>query len=142
MKRITKASVFGAVAVMASVVLGATPASASAMEVGCGTTGADGFVYASNWAPGVTKLNVEIELKDTLADGHHVQIRFMSKGPGLATTTLYQWHSVTSGNGTAGDWVSSATDPNGMYDMGVTVARFEGADQLNACSVWLLEGAA
>ncbi|MFD4814786.1 hypothetical protein ACFWNS_40230, partial [Streptomyces sp. NPDC058418] len=79
---------------------------------------------------------VTLRVTDTSADGHHVRERFLNKGSGGVEVVPWQWRSNTSGANTTKEWDSTAQSTNGIYEVGVEVARFEGDTLLNSCTDW------
>ncbi|WP_405924728.1 hypothetical protein [Streptomyces sp. NBC_00035] len=113
-----------------------SPAQAAAANRGCDTTGADGFIYFPSWGTGpVTTLKLEWHLDDTLADGHHTRIRFLSKQHD-GTIHYWPWHKNTGGAGNHEWAATSATDSYGIFDIGAEIARYEGDTKLNSCTDW------
>ncbi len=110
-------------------------------ELDCATTGASGDVIGTAWHPGITDLGVWFGVADTLADGHHVQVRIVGRPQAGTFEITWPWHSVTTGDGTNMSWTSTASYSNGLYDFGVQVGRFEGTDMLNSCTRWLSDTA-
>lgn len=106
-------------------------------ELDCATTGASGDVIGDDWHPGITDLPVYFGVADTLADGHHVQVRIVGRPQAGNFEITWPWHSVTTGAGTNMSWTSTASYSDGLYDFGVQVGRFEGSDMLNSCTKWL-----
>ncbi|MFJ2565836.1 MULTISPECIES: hypothetical protein [unclassified Streptomyces] len=137
------ATTFAAVSVATLVFSGQAEASApspgTTKTANCSTTGARGSVGVTSptgdlWNYGTFKLAMSVS--DTAADGHHVQIRFLSKEVGNSRTVKWPWHSLTSGNGTTLTFSTTAKDAYGITDTGVEVATFEGSTLLNHCTAW------
>lgn len=125
-----------AVAALSLVALTTSPAHASTTGYrGCSTTGASGgYAYSNYHGPGAT-INVSFDLSDTLADGYHARVRFLSKNT-HGTTKYWGWRQNLDGAGTTKYWVSTASDTSGLFDIGVQIARFNGSTLLNSCTDW------
>ncbi|NNN36508.1 hypothetical protein HLK59_40375 [Streptomyces sp. S3(2020)] len=116
--------------------LSTSPAQAAPANRSCDTTGADGFIYFFDWGNGpVTDLKLEWHLDDTLADGHHTRIRFLSKQHD-GTVHRWPWHKNTGGKGHHEWAATTASDDYGIFSIGVEVARYEGDTKLNSCTHW------
>ncbi|MGW0967276.1 hypothetical protein [Streptomyces sp. NPDC002516] len=137
------ATTFAAVGAITFVFSGQAEASAPApggsATASCSTTGARGSAGIKSptgdlWNYGTFKLAMSVT--DTSADGHHVQIRFLSKEVGNSGTVKWPWHSLTSGSGDTYTFSTTAQDDYGITDTGVEVARYEGSTFLNSCTDW------
>ncbi|MEV7154613.1 hypothetical protein AB0N77_08295 [Streptomyces misionensis] len=108
---------------------------ANTMTASCSTTGASGSsvsVYGSDpWG----EVKVTLRVKDTSADGHHVRVRYLTKGDS-GLVYKWKWHSNTDGSGATKEWETTAWSTYGIYEKGVEVARFEGDTLLNSCVDW------
>ncbi|MFE5855671.1 hypothetical protein ACFQ61_21000 [Streptomyces sp. NPDC056500] len=123
--------------VVASLVLTAamaSPAAAITVYRQCFTTGADGGARVMNWH-GPDRVDLTLSVTDSRADGHHVRVRFLSKTVS-GTTVKWGWHKNTSGAGRTFVRETSASHPNGIFNVGVEIARFEGNTYLNSCVDW------
>jgi hypothetical protein len=118
-----------------SVGISAAPASA-VTNLYCNTTGATGVSTIENWSSGVTNLDLSLAVQDTKADGHHVRIRLLGKNEGGALIT-WPWRANYDGRGVTKSWSTTASYSDGLYDVGIQVARYEGEEQLNSCTDWL-----
>ncbi|MEV7425398.1 hypothetical protein [Streptomyces sp. NPDC091212] len=116
---------------------GTSSAAAAAVTrtASCSTTGASGSSTTVSGSDPYGEVKVTLRVKDTLADGHHVRVRFLSKTSGGVKVT-WQWRSNTDGNGTTKVWETTAQTTYGIYEKGVEVARFEGSTLLNSCTDW------
>lgn len=125
---------FGAVgvagSVLAATLVAASPASASVQE-SCSITGADGTVQVNSWSR--DRMSLDLIVKDTLADGHHVQIRLVTLTYS-GTTHYWPWHANYAGAGMTRVVSTTAEDDDGIFDFGLQVARAEGSTILNECS--------
>ncbi|MFC5953898.1 hypothetical protein ACFP51_05125 [Streptomyces pratens] len=102
-------------------VFSASPAAAGGVsETVYGAYGSGDFYYASK----TNSNKIYLKLADSNADGHHVRIRVQSLTPNRVVTS-YAWRSVTTGAGTANEWVTSLTDSNGIWALRVQVCVFE-----------------
>ncbi|MFE3741268.1 hypothetical protein [Streptomyces sp. NPDC059134] len=82
------------------------------------------------------EVKVTLSVTDTSADGHHVRVRFVHKTSGGGVTVPWTWRSNTSGANTTKEWDTTARSTDGIYEVGVQVARFEGDTLLNSCTDW------
>ncbi|MFJ8978933.1 hypothetical protein [Streptomyces sp. NPDC102282] len=116
-------------------VASSAPAAAAGGTASCSTTGADGYSYTTNaslWG----KADVVLRVTDTLADGHHVRVRYVTL-TNYFSTKKWAWHSETGGKGSTLVYNTTAQDTDqGIADFGVEIARFEGDTLLNSCMRW------
>ena len=115
--------------------ISATPASATDATASCTTTGATGHATVYNFDGATDKITLNLGVYDSLADGHHVRVRLLTKNY-VGTTKYWSWHANYDGAGVGKSWDTTATDSNGIFDVGVQVARFEGDSLLNSCTDW------
>jgi hypothetical protein len=101
----------------------------------CSTTGANGGVTIYNWTDPGAKVVLDIGLRDTKADDHHVRIRILSEQHN-GKIVYWPWRKHMGGAGTGEQWGTTASDDAGLFEMGVQVARFEGDKMLNSCTDW------
>ncbi|MEE1771631.1 hypothetical protein PUR34_26630 [Streptomyces sp. JV185] len=102
---------------------------------GCSTAGSSGSIKIENWTgPGAT-VKLTISLYDTAADGHHSRIRLVSKDT-FGKIHNWSWRMNYDGQGNGKTWTTTASHTNGLFELGVNVATFEGDTMLNACSDW------
>ncbi|MBW8798437.1 MAG: hypothetical protein JF597_34130 [Streptomyces sp.] len=116
-----------------------TSADATTYYASCSTTGAKGSMgadYPSGDLWEYDTFKIAMSVTDTAADGHHVQIRFLSKEVGNSGTVKWPWHSFTSANGDTFTFSTTAQDDYGIVATGVEVARYEGSTYLNSCTDW------
>lgn len=124
---------------LAAVAASTAPAAASSGTASCSTTGASGSSYTSNSST-YGKADVVLRVKDTLADGHHVRVRYLTLTASFSVKK-WSWHSETGGNGSSLVYNTTAQDSvNGIADYGVEIARFEGSTLLNSCTDWVGAG--
>lgn len=117
--------------------LTASPAQAVPVyNAACSTTGASGNVSISDWHQPTATVGVVFSLTDTKADGHHARIRILSKRYD-GSVKRWRWRKNVDGAGETNYWGSSASDDNGLFEIGVQVARFEGDTLLNSCTHWI-----
>ncbi|MFF4984431.1 hypothetical protein ACFY3O_30860 [Streptomyces sp. NPDC001046] len=126
------AAALATVAALSVSALTATPAYAYSTRY-CSTTGAYGAVYIYNWTDPGAKVKLTFYLTDTLADGHHVRIRLVSKQYD-GTRKNWPWRKNFDGKGDTKTWDTTADDDRGLHEIGVQVARFEGDQLLNSCT--------
>jgi hypothetical protein len=120
----------------AALVLGtALPAEAATLLPSCSTTGANGTIRVDNFNGATSRINLSITVYDSLADGHHVRIRLVTKNS-VGTVKNWSWRGNYDGEGTFKTWDTYAEDSSGIFDVGVQVARFEGDSLLNYCTDW------
>ncbi|KAB1988537.1 MULTISPECIES: hypothetical protein [Streptomyces] len=110
-------------------------AQANPMQAECSTTGAYGYVY-SDYYGADTRLDFDMTIYDSLADGHHVRARLITKDVN-GVRKNWPWHANTKGYNTSVDLTSYAVNSSGIFDWGVQVARFEGDTLLNSCTNWI-----
>ncbi|MER5468065.1 hypothetical protein [Streptomyces sp. NPDC002685] len=115
------------------------PASAEAdtLDPSCSTTGANGTVHVPGFIHGATTIHVGLSVYDSLADGHHVRVRLITKDANK-NYTYWKWHANTDGKGALLSWDTTASDGNGIINVAAEVARFEGDTLLNSCTDWAL----
>ncbi|WP_406428871.1 hypothetical protein [Streptomyces sp. NBC_01589] len=102
---------------------------------GCSTTGSSGQIKIDNWyGPGAT-VNLTISLYDTAADGHHARIRLLSQDT-FGKTHYWPWRMNYDGSGAGKTWTTTASHTNGLFELGVNVATFEGDTLLHSCTDW------
>jgi hypothetical protein len=118
----------------------ASPASAAdSYHLSCDTTGATGDLTVQ-WTNGATSEPVVFSVSDTLSDGHAVEIRVIGRNQ-VGTPLSWPWHKVTSGYATGQEWSSTATYSDGIYDIGLEVARYSGTGTImNDCTSSLKDG--
>ncbi|MGW3085938.1 hypothetical protein [Streptomyces sp. NPDC001108] len=110
----------------------ASPAAAEPVGAACSVTGASGsgsweFVNANSLK------NVNLTVKDTAADGHHVAIRLMTVN---RSGVSHNWplHHLYDGKGSSHTWTTTATDTNGIKYAYVEVFLMEGSNDLQMCN--------
>lgn len=114
-------------------------ASAADATASCSTTGASGGMsadYPSGEIWPYLEFGISLSVTDTLADGHHVRVRLITKEVGNSAVVTWKWHSLTSGKGETLTLSTTARDEYGIEATGVEVARFEGDEKLNYCRDW------
>ncbi|MEU6112087.1 hypothetical protein ABZ853_27235 [Streptomyces albidoflavus] len=110
-----------------------TATAAPASSGGCSTTGATGTFTATPTGNSYAPFKVTLYVRDSLADGHHVRIRFRSSKVTGGSHT-WQWRAHYDGAGTSSTWNTTAHDAvNGIRAVGAEIARFEGSTLLNSC---------
>ncbi|MCL6733172.1 hypothetical protein [Streptomyces neyagawaensis] len=82
------------------------------------------------------EFKVALSVTDTVADDHHVRVRFLHKPVGSQQVFTWSWHSLTSGKGDTLTLSTTAQAEGGIAETGVEVARFEGNRKLNSCTDW------
>ncbi|MEU1934816.1 hypothetical protein ACH49O_17880 [Streptomyces coeruleorubidus] len=112
-------------------------APARTVSASCSTTGASGGM-SSTFTPGdfFGEFDVTLSVTDTKADSHHVRVRYLTIPVNSSAVRPWQWHSLKAGKGETLVYPTTAQDSNGIQDMGVEVARFEGDKKLNSCTDW------
>ncbi|WP_327129897.1 hypothetical protein [Streptomyces sp. NBC_01727] len=138
MKKLIKAAVLAAAAPVMVAAVSVSPAhAADSYTLNCSTTGASGAVTVNGYEGNITKsFGVILAVHDGAADGHHVRIRLVGKGPG-GTPVNWAWHYNYDGEGTTLSWNTTAQYSSGLADVGLQVARYEGDTYLNSCTRWL-----
>ncbi|MFJ9345150.1 hypothetical protein [Streptomyces sp. NPDC101237] len=102
----------------------------------CSATGSSGSLITTGWDYNDNSIpNLSLTLKDTLADGHHVQIRLVVQYPD--TVSYFPWHSNYNGAGTTVQFNSYVASGGTITDAGVQVATYEGSTQLSYCTKWV-----
>lgn len=108
-------------------------AQAASYSGSCSTTGAWGSYAVSGYEYGKAGIpDITLKAKDTLADGHHVAVRFVTAY--ADTETTWPWHHNYSGEGWTAVWDTSISGGGQIYGVRVQVGRFEGDSLLNYCS--------
>lgn len=127
------------VGIAALVLAAALPASAEAdtLTPSCSTTGANGTINVAGFTHKDTHINVWMTVLDTLADGHSVRIRLITKNA-AGTYKYWPWHAEYGGKGAYENWTTYADDSGGIINVAAQVARFEGDTMLNSCTDWAL----
>lgn len=110
-------------------------AQANPTQAECSTTGAYGYIY-SDFYGADTRLDFSMTVFDSLADGHHVRARLITKDVN-GVRKNWPWHANYGGNNTSLDLNSYAINSSGIFDWGVQVARYEGDTLLNSCTNWI-----
>ncbi|MFD8011986.1 hypothetical protein [Streptomyces sp. NPDC058955] len=136
-KAITAASVLvSALALSISTAGSANAATGFTVIRGCGTTGAYGDMSATNWYGPDATINVKFTLTDIAADGLSVRIRLVSKDT-FGRIHYYPWRTNAQGNGKTSTWHTTASHTNGLFDIGIQVARVNGdGSTKNHCTDW------
>ncbi|MFI2203701.1 hypothetical protein ACH47Z_23570 [Streptomyces sp. NPDC020192] len=137
-KRITTAAAILSSAIITGFVT-ATPASAYTLQAYCTTTGAGGGLTVPNFYGATDHIEADMSIYDSLADGHEVKIRLLTK-TATNTTHYWAWHGNYGGQGTTQDINTTAKDDSGIFNAGIQVARFEGGTLLNSCTKWTVNG--
>jgi hypothetical protein len=93
---------------------------------------------STTFTPGdfFSEMDVTLSVTDTSADGHHVRVRYLTIPVNSSAVRKWPWRSLTAGKGETLVHPTTAQDVNGIQDMGVEVARFEGDRKLNSCTDW------
>ncbi|GAA2503618.1 hypothetical protein GCM10010276_53620 [Streptomyces longisporus] len=136
MRKICKGVGVAAAALTLAVTLPAS-AEADTLQPSCSTTGANGTVTVPGFSHKATYIVVALDLYDSLADGHHVRIRLITKDANK-NYTYWPWHADYDGKGSSKEWNTSAKDSNGFINVAAQVARFDGDNLLNSCTAWAL----
>ncbi|MBA0050912.1 hypothetical protein E0L36_08390 [Streptomyces sp. AJS327] len=116
---------------------GSSPAAAvSPVAAGCTTEGASGYLQIDNWTNPGAKIKVHMEITDSRKDGHHVQMRLVTKRHG-DVTHYWPWRMNAGGHGETVVVRTTAKDDRGIFEAGMQIARFDKKNkQLNSCSDW------
>ncbi|MGW0854083.1 hypothetical protein [Streptomyces sp. NPDC002690] len=137
--KITSARAVGVLLASVALTVGAaSTASAAATYTStstCSTTGGSGSTVATYTDDPYDEVKVTLRVTDTLADGHHVRVRLITKNVS-GVSVNWPWHSNTDGANTTVVWSTTAQSGYGIYGQGVQVARFEGETLLNYCTRW------
>ncbi|MER7224238.1 hypothetical protein [Streptomyces rubradiris] len=76
-------------------------------------------------------------VKDIASDGHHVRVRLLTSRYTDLSIRYWPWRANYDGYGTAKVWETTVQDAvDGIYNVGVEVATFEGDDRLHYCTDW------
>ncbi|MFJ8664263.1 hypothetical protein [Streptomyces sp. NPDC093600] len=103
---------------------------------GCGTTGAYGDMYFSNYHGPAATINIKFSLSDTLADGNSVRLRLVSQDVS-GIIRYWSWRTNSQGSGTTSRWETTAADSRGLHKIGLEVARFNSnGTYRNGCFDW------
>ncbi|MFH9953580.1 hypothetical protein ACH4OX_05075 [Streptomyces roseolus] len=103
---------------------------------GCGTTGAYGDMSATNWHGPDATINIKFTLTDTLADGNSVRIHLVTKDT-WGKLHFWPWRTNSQGANKTSTWYTTASHPNGIFDVGIQVARVNSdGTTKNYCTDW------
>ncbi|MFE2420464.1 hypothetical protein [Streptomyces hokutonensis] len=131
---------FGLIGVTSALFVGfaASPSQALVVHTAeCAATGSQGSLITTGWDYNDFGIpNLTMTVRDTGADGHHVQIRLLV---GYADTTDYlKWHYDYDGAGSS-TVVNSYVPAGGgqIADVGIEVATYEGSSLVSHCISWV-----
>ncbi|GEB58387.1 hypothetical protein [Streptomyces gardneri] len=135
----TAAGVTAAAVTLSLSMSGSAQAAPTALDAGssnCSTTGAYGAMSWTNyWGPGYT-INLKFTLTDKLADGNSVAVRLISKDT-FGRIHNWKWNKNSQGNGRTSTWNTTASHVNGLFDIGIQVARLNSDGSVkNTCTKW------
>ncbi|MFJ5141560.1 hypothetical protein [Streptomyces sp. NPDC088707] len=103
---------------------------------GCGTTGAYGDMSATNWHGPDATIPIKFTLTDTVGDGNSVRIRLVSKDV-WGKIHYWPWRTNSQGQGRTTTWNTTASHQNGLFDIGIQVARVNSdGSTKNHCTDW------
>ncbi|MGW3513391.1 hypothetical protein [Streptomyces sp. NPDC000994] len=130
LKRLSVTSV-AAVAIFATTTV--TNASAASGGAACSVTGASGSLTFTNWT--ATRVDISGWVKDTVADGYPVAIRFVSIDGGTGWVHEWPWHTNSGGNGSTLNFTTYAA-PSGdrLSYIGAQVAVMNGGRIVRSCA--------
>lgn len=133
---LTATGVVAAALTLSVATAGSAHASLDSGMSSCNTTGAFGDMAWDNyWGPGYT-INLRLTVTDTQADGNGVGVRLLSKDT-WGKIHYWPWHKNTKGYGKTGIWDTTASHANGLFDIGIEVARFNSnGTWRNGCTKW------
>ncbi|MFD3933270.1 hypothetical protein [Streptomyces sp. NPDC058614] len=77
--------------------------------------------------------NVNLYVKDTHADGHHVAVRLVTRQSD-GSNHYWSWHHLYAGSGTDESWLTTASDSGGIRLVWREIALFEGSSRLTYCA--------
>lgn len=119
-----------------TLVAGAGSAQAETVDGGCSTPGGFGSVQVERPGGAVSSLSgILLHVSDSERDGAHMRVRLVTeKADGR--NVYYKWRKLTTGYNSHKSWETSARDDNGIFRVGVQIARFRGDTYLNHCSDW------
>ncbi|GHG43948.1 hypothetical protein [Streptomyces zaomyceticus] len=81
-------------------------------------------------------MKIHFVLDDVMADGYGVRLRLVSTDV-WGKLHYWPWRTNTKGNGTRSTWDTTASHPNGLFNIGVQVARANSAGAIaNSCIDW------
>lgn len=134
--RITASATVVLAASALTFVAGASPAQAETVDGGCSTPGGFGSVQVEAPGGAVSSLSgILLHVSDSARDDAHMRVRLVTeKADGR--NVYYKWRKLTTGFNTHKVWETSARDSNGIFHVGVQIARFRGNTYLNHCSEW------
>lgn len=102
----------------------------------CYTDGAYGSLFWDRFKVGTTgEVSISLGLSDIASDGHHPEIRLVTEYYS-GDKHYWPWHAYYDGSGSGYTWHTFAKDSDGMYEIGVQVANFEGNRLLNSKTCW------
>ncbi|MGW0551399.1 hypothetical protein [Streptomyces altiplanensis] len=76
--------------------------------------------------------DVSLSVSDTLADGHHVAVRLVTRRSN-GSDHYWSWRRLYAGNGTSQTWTTTASDSGGIHLVFREVAVFEGSSMIANC---------
>jgi hypothetical protein len=101
-------------------------------HVNCDVFGAHGDAWF-NW-PSSSHVDMKLKVADTVADGHHVAVRFISHNRSTNTDKAWAWHHLYTGKDTQQTWTTYANDSGGHLNaIGFQIAVMEGSEQIGNC---------
>jgi ABC-type glycerol-3-phosphate transport system substrate-binding protein len=107
---------------------------------GCSTEGAAASMVIQGWTDPGAKVDVQMEVNDTAKDGRHAAARVVTH-TNSGKTKYWPWHANYKGQSTKlFDLVGY--DDEGLWDIGIEVASFNGDTKLYSCTDWALVGSA
>ncbi|MGW1253220.1 hypothetical protein [Streptomyces sp. NPDC002535] len=91
---------------------------------------------ATNWHGPDATIPIKFTLTDTVADGNSVRIRLVSKDV-WGKIHYWPWRTHSRGQGTTSTWNTTASHQNGLFDIGIQVARVNSnGTTKNHCTDW------
>ncbi|KUN07458.1 hypothetical protein AQI95_10550 [Streptomyces yokosukanensis] len=126
---------------LAVAVSGSAHAAADPEYAGCTTTGASAIVRDIQLTASPSgKHDVHFEISDTAKDGRNARVRYLTQ-MGNGKTRYWNWHANTGGPGTIVVNTTAQDNDNGIFGVGIQVARANGDTILNSCTDWAYKSA-
>ncbi|MFI9744356.1 hypothetical protein [Streptomyces sp. NPDC052494] len=132
----TAAGITAAALTLSLTTAGSAHAALDAGSSSCSTRGASGKMSWTNyWGPGYT-INLKFTVTDREADGNSVAVRLISKDT-FGRVTSWKWNKNTQGYGKVSTFNTTASHPNGLFDIGIEVARLNSNGTVrDICTKW------
>ncbi|MFE4452758.1 hypothetical protein [Streptomyces sp. NPDC056796] len=109
--------------------------------ISCTSGGAEGELGYRWWSKGTTtSIDLELTAFDIASDGHHPEIRFVSRNYS-GTIKYWGWRSYSGGAPGGRAWYTTAQSDAGLYGIGIQIANKEGSAIVTYKTCWVSEAA-